>query len=230
MTKNKNDNLLDSFLKDEKIVSMIEEEDVILAPLLKEISFISNDGLKSFVRSILVRADSFWKIPSSFSGKYHPPDEHGEGGNALHTKRVVRAAKMLCQSHSMSEEESDLIFVACLLHDVTKGKIDKDGWFSYDKMHPYTVGEFVKYCQEDDKKFASDIHSSTLYVNEDDVQTILRLGRCHLGPWSPIPETVPITYLDQIVHVADNIASKIHYILDGDDIIEGRWKDHGTTT
>lgn len=220
---NKKNSILDDILQDEQIVNLSEEENNILSPLLEEISLIEDDGLRSFVKSILIRADSFWSIPSSFSGKYHPPDEHNEGGNVLHTKRTVRAAKILSESHSVSVEEKDIIIAACLLHDVTKGKIEKDGSFTYDKMHPYTVGEFVKFCQEDDKKYANDINSSTLYVTEEDVQTLLRLVRCHLGPWSPVPETVPITYLDMIVHLADNIASKVHYILDGDEILPERW-------
>lgn len=226
MTKAKN-NLLDEILDDTPLVSMISEEDQILNPMIEEINMINDEGVKSFVRSILVRADSFWKIPSSFSGKYHPMDEHNEGGNMLHTKRVARAAKVLCDSHGVSAEEFDLVMAACLLHDITKGKLEKDGSFAYDKMHPYTVGDFVKFCQEDDRKHASDAQSSTLFLNEEDVQTILRLVRCHLGPWSPIPETVPITYLDMIVHMADNIASKVHYIVDGDNIIEQRWKLDG---
>jgi hypothetical protein len=220
---NKKSSILDDILQDEQIVNLSEEENNVLSPLLEEISLIEDDGLKSFVRSVLFRADSFWVVPSSFSGKYHPPDEHNQGGNVLHTKRTVRAAKILSESHSLSAEEKDLVVAACLLHDLTKGKVEKDGSFSYDKMHPYTVGDFVKFCQEDDKKYASDISSSTLYVSEEDVQTLLRLIRCHLGPWSPVPETVPITYLDMIVHLADNIASKVHYILDGNEIVSERW-------
>jgi hypothetical protein len=38
-----------------------------------------------------------------------------------------------------------------------------------------------------------------------------------------VPETNPITYLDMIVHLADNIASKVHYVVDGDDVIKERW-------
>jgi hypothetical protein len=81
-------------------------------------------------------------------------------------------------------------------------------------MHPYTVGEFVKKCQENDKKYGSDISSSTLFLEEETVQSILRLVRCHLGPWSPVPETIPISYLEMIVHISDNIASKLHNIID----------------
>jgi len=228
MVKNNKNNILDDILEQSVVTSMMGEEDNVLAPLLKEINMIKSEPIKSFVRSVLLRAESFWKIPSSFSGKYHPIDEHNEGGNVLHTKRVVRTAKILCESHSLPSEEVDIVLAACLLHDITKGKLDESGSFSYDPMHPYTVGKFVKVCQEDDKKYASDLTSSTLFLSEEDVQTILRLVRCHLGPWSPVPETIPITYLDQIVHLADNVASKLHIIVDGDDVQDYRWRSNGS--
>ena len=210
---------------------MLKEEDLILAPMLEEINYIKDESIKSFVRSILLRATSFWVIPSSFSGKYHPMDEHNSGGNMLHTKRVVRAAKILSDSYSLSDEDRDVVYAATILHDITKGiKLDGEKSFHYDPMHPYTVGSFVKKCQQEDTSFASENQSSTLFVSEDTVQSILRLVRCHLGPWSPIPETYPITYLDMIVHMADNIAAKVHYIVDGDNIIESRWKVLDETT
>lgn len=224
MSKGNKNKILDDILEQSVVSSMLAEEDQLLAPLLDEIGLIVSEPIRLFVRSVLLRADSFWKIPSSFSGKYHPPDEHNEGGNVLHTKRTVRTAKIICESHSLPQEEVDVVIAACLLHDITKGKLCEDGSFSYDPMHPYTVGKFVKFCQEDDKKYASDMNSSTLFLSEEDVQTILRLVRCHLGPWSPVPETLPITYLDQIVHIADNVASKLHIIVDGEKVQNSRWK------
>lgn len=224
MSKGNKNKILDDILEQSVVSSMLEDEDQLLNPLIEEINMISSEPIRSFVRSVLLRADSFWKIPSSFSGKYHPPDEHNEGGNVLHTKRVVRTAKIMCESHSLPQEEVDVVIAACLLHDITKGRLGEDGSFVYDPMHPYTVGGFVKFCQEDDKKYASDLNSSTLFLNEEDVQTILRLIRCHLGPWSPVPETLPITYLDQIVHLADNVASKLHIIVDGEKVQQDRWK------
>lgn len=208
--------ILDELLKDEITFKANEEEDKILAPLLEEINLISNQQIKLFIRSVLLKAKTFWEIPSSFSGKYHPADEHGPGGNALHTKRVVKISVILSDSYVLTVEERDIIYAACLIHDITKGRFsdsaEKD--LVYDPMHPYTVGEFVKKCQENDKKYGSDISSSTLFLEEETVQSILRLVRCHLGPWSPVPETIPISYLEMIVHIADNIASKLHNIID----------------
>jgi len=215
--------ILDDILK-EDTSSQITQEDEYLAPLLEEIGSIDDEGIKSFVRSLLLKASTFWEIPSSFSGRYHPPDEHGPGGNVLHTKRVVRVAEVISDSYALSIEERDLIIAACLLHDITKGIPSEEvGMFQYDPMHPYTVNKFVSDCIRYDKEYANDSHSSTLFISEENVQSILRLVRCHLGPWSPVPETYPITYMDYIVHLADNIASKVHVIIEDSQLINDRW-------
>ena len=220
----KNNNILDEILSENSFIVSLKNEDTILAPLLEEINYIKDESIKSFVRSILLRAGNFWTIPSSFSGKYHPADEHNEGGNVLHTKRVVHAAKVLSDSYSLSDEDRDTVYAASLLHDVTKGiKLEGETSFHYDPLHPYTVVNLVKKCQQEDKNFARESESSTLFLSEELVQSILRLVRCHLGPWSPVPETYPITYLDMIVHMADNVASKLHYIADGENINKSRW-------
>ena len=220
----KNKSILDEILSDQKLSSKIKEEDEKLSSVLEEINMIKDENIKSFVRSILYRCEDFWIIPSSFSGKYHPADEHGVGGNVLHTKRVVRAAKVLSDSYSLSDEDRDIVYAACLLHDITKGhKFSDEDQCKYDPMHPYTVGRLVKRLQDEDKKYATENQSSTLFLSEEAVQSILRLVRCHLGPWSPVPETAPITYLDMIVHMADNIASKLDYVVDGTEVKMERW-------
>jgi hypothetical protein len=208
--------ILDELLNEDISFKANEEEDKLLAPLMDEIDLISNQQIKLFVRSVLLQAKTFWKIPSSFSGKYHPVDEHCSGGNVLHTKRVVRVAQVISDSYGLITQEKDVVYAACLLHDVTKGIAYDDNKedFFYDPMHPYTVGAFVKKCQENDKKYGSESASSTLFLDEETVQSILRLVRCHLGPWSPIPETVPTTYMDMIVHLSDNVASKLHTIVE----------------
>jgi hypothetical protein len=128
------ESILDDILNKEKDSISIEEEALILKPLIDEINLITDDGIRSFVRSILIRATSFWTIPSSFSGKYHPSDEHNQGGNMLHTKRVVRASKVIGDSYSLSSEERDLVYAACLLHDITKGITSKDDEKSFDSL------------------------------------------------------------------------------------------------
>lgn len=217
-------NILDEILKTD-ISDVVSTENDVLKDLLEEINLIQDDGIASFVRSILLKAESFWVVPSSFSGKYHPADEHGLGGNVIHTKRVVRIARIMADSYALTEDEMDIITAACLLHDVTKGiSSDDTGTFVYDPMHPYTVGKFVSNCQSIDKEYGNDAQSTSLFISEEAIQTILRLVRCHLGPWSPVPETYPITYMDYIVHLADNIASKIHTVIEDSELINEKWR------
>ncbi len=218
-------NFLDEILKEDK-KSVFETENDVLNQLIDEINLITDDAIVSFVRSVLLKAEIFWDIPSSFSGKYHPADEHGHGGNVLHTKRVVRVACILADSYSLSDDERNIIIAACLLHDVTKGIPDFNdpSSFHYDPMHPYTVAKFVQNCQMYDKEYGNDSQSTSLFIAEESIQAILRLVRCHLGPWSPVPETYPITYLDYIVHIADNIASKIHTVIEDSELINEKWR------
>jgi hypothetical protein len=42
-----------------------------------------------------------------------------------------------------------------------------------------------------------------------------------------VPETMPITYMDYILHVADNIASKLHTIIEDSELINPKWKKDG---
>lgn len=229
MAKKEKNNILDDILSEKVSSHSIKDEDKILKPLIDEINMIESEGIKSFVRSLLYRADGFWDIPASFSGKHHPPDERSTGGNVLHTKRAVRVGSVLADSYSLSSEERDLITAALLLHDIAKGiKSQSSDKYYYDPMHPYTAGSFIKKCQEQDKKYASESQSSTLFITEEDTQTILRLIRCHLGPWSPVPETNPVTYMDMIVHLADSVSSKLHLIVDGDKVEDNRWKGSGS--
>lgn len=216
--------LLDEIIVENKN-DIHSQENEVLAPLLDEIGLIYDDSIVSFVRSILLKTRSFWDIPSSFSNTRHPPDEHGHGGNVIHTKRCVRIASTICDSYSLSQEEKDMVIAACILHDITKGiESEDDSTFNYDPMHPYTVGPFIIQCQTYDKEFGNDSSSSSLFLSEDSLQTILRLIRCHLGPWSPVPETYPITYMDYIVHLADNISSHLHEYIFDSDLINDKWK------
>lgn len=200
-----------------------DEEQKKLEPLMDEINIIQDQAIRFFVRSVLLKANSFWVAPSSIAGKYHPPDEHEPGGNVLHTKRVVRIVEMICQAQDRSAFETDILVAAALIHDVTKA-VQWEDKMSYDPMHPYTVDKFVEECLLEDSHHADNANrSTTLYLDEETLGQILRLVRCHLGLWSPVPETYPVTGLDWTIHLADYLASKLHLIVDGADYDVRRW-------
>lgn len=218
--------MLDDFINgDEVNLSEFEKENYILEPLLPEINLIQDETIAGFVRSLLVRASLFWDVPSSISPKYNPPDEHDSHGLILHTKRVVRTVGILAESHGFVQEDKDLLYAAAILHDLTKIiQENPDEEPRFDTMYPYTLDKFIRFVREDDQTYASENQSSTLFIDEDKAFSIMRLVRCHLGPWSPIPETMPISTMEMVLHCADHIASKLHFIVDGPVTREERWK------
>lgn len=193
----------------------IAMEDAILEPLLPEINLIYDETVKSFVRAVLLRAKNFWYIPSSFTGEDHPPDEHGAGGNLLHTKRVVRIVVLICTAQDRVYFEKDLMIAAAILHDLMKGGESEDAPQD-SPMHPYGVDAIVEQLRAEDEDSVSLVRSNSALLEEEYVQQILRLIRTHLGRWSPVPETVPITTLEWALHTADLIATNLHIIVDAE--------------
>lgn len=197
-------------------------EDSILDPLMDEIDLIRDPSISSFVRSMLLKSDSFWDIPGSFSSVYHPPDEQNSLGNVLHTKRVTRIALIMCENYGFNNIEVDIVLAACILHDLTKGDMNDDGSISYDEFHPYTVDLFYNKVKRQDL-LSSETQSSVMHVEEELAYKILRIIRCHHGANSIVPETVPITVEEMIVANANAVADRLHWVLDGDQISMDRW-------
>lgn len=204
----------------------IEEEDLILAPLLDEINLIHNDSIRLFVRAILCKSEDFWNSPSGPTLEGHPIDEFCVGGNVLHTKRVFRVVWLFVQSQQRAMDEADLLFAATLLHDVTKMHKTPSGEYIYDYMHSYTVDQLAESIVQDEEHQDRDYpKSSTLYLlgEEENLSILMRLIRCHRGHNSPIPETIPITSLEWTLHLADQVACQLPSIIDGADVQMWRW-------
>ena len=223
------DDLLNSILEEDGSAEKIKEmEDTILYPLLEEIDLLIDGSVKEFVRAVLVRApESFWVAPASKSEELNPPDEHEEGGNITHVKRLVRCAIMLSDAQNYDPEEQDLLVAAALISNATKFLPIKDDYI-LDPMYPYTVDRFVQEVMGDEIKNmaepASEGASTTLLISGSDIDAILRLVRCHMGRFSAIPETFPSSMAEWTLHFADILTTKMHYIIDGEDVEEDRWK------
>lgn len=226
--KDIDDNLLDELLSiapDETSDEFIIENEL-LSPLITEINMIIDQGIRLFTRAMLLAAPSnFWTMPSSKSGKYHPPDERGPGGNLLHTQRVVRMVIHMCDAQDREQFEKDIAVSAAILHDITKYVHRPDGEDYYDPFHPYTVDKiYAKIREKEDiQELDTIIRSTTLLCDETYIFEILRAVRCHLGPWSPIPETYPTSSLEWFLHFADTLSSHLHEIVD-EEVEMKRWK------
>ena len=188
----------------------------------EELDLISDPTIRSFVCAVLSRADPFWFSPASFVEGSHPPDEMKIKGLLLHTKRVVRTVQLLINTIESSQSERDCVVAAAILHDVTKALWHRDE-ITHDPMHMYTVNSFIEFCFEKDTQDADSSIDNVMDIDSENLLLILRLIRCSHGEFSPIPETIPITWLEHVIHMADLISSSLHMIIDGEDILEQRW-------
>ena len=222
MTTNK---ALDNLLEDQ--TNAYAHEDAVLEPLLPAINQIKDVGIRTFVRSTLMKAAPFfWKVSADLDHNNYPADEKQDSGLVLHTIRVARVVAAIATIQDCSQREMDVLLAAALLHDITKAVEEIDGSVGYDPMHPYTVDGFVQWVQEYDDKYSNDAVSSTLFIDEESIQAILRIIRCQKGIWSVVPETTPITSLEWTLAIAEYLVGKLPYIIDGKDIKQWRWIDN----
>lgn len=217
------DSILDSFLEDDEEGRTFQKENEVIAPLALELQLIDNKEILDFVRGILYRIDEdFWSMPSSVTEGENPPDEYGAGGNVLHTRRVTRIAAQIAIAQDFDQEDFDRLIAACLLHGATK-ILDVNGSYSYDPFHPYTVESVIAHCRMLDDKDSSDSHSSTLFIEDEDLSAILKAIRCQKGMWSVVPETTPSNLVDWALHLGELLATNLHHMVDGSDVQDWRW-------
>ena len=112
------------------------------------LNFIDDSKVKNFVDIALQKVDpKFWTAPSSFSGKYHPQENNGEGGLARHTHKVLVIAAHLCKIFRINDWRRDCILAAAILHDTYKCG---DVWGGYtDVRHAWIAFERYKFMEAD---------------------------------------------------------------------------------
>jgi len=89
--------------------------------LYSKIFEIKDLEIKGFVKEALDNAPlGFWTTPCSGTGKYHPPENQGEGGLIRHLIKCVEVAKDLCRYYEISDRDRDIVLAGTILHDIKK--------------------------------------------------------------------------------------------------------------
>ena len=134
----------------------------------KEIEKIISGDIKDFTYQAFGEVDpKFWTSPASSSGKYHPPEDNGEGGLVRHVIKGVAVIEQYARRARFSPRELDIAISAFLLHDTCK-----DGVVWMTGKTDYTHGLIAARWLE---KF-----------NLPDVtakEEILNAVRFHMAPW-----------------------------------------------
>jgi len=163
------------------------------------------------------------EMPSSLTRRYHPTGENEEN----HLKRTFYFAKHIIREFNLSEEESDILLAASLLHDIgyyefidTKRdpeqyqKLYPAGWNRSKEAYKYhpAIGMFIV-GQEMLKKHI---------INPKIIRTALIISSHMdhwLGDYNPMPEDDLAVYLA----LADYFASRKDIIIKDLESCKNKW-------
>jgi len=132
-----------------------------------EIEKIVSSDIKEFTYQAFAEVDEqFWTSASSSTGKYHPPEDNGEGGLVRHVVKGLAVIDQFGRRAKFTPRELDMARSAFLLHDTKKGGVV---WGKYtDYTHGLIASEWLK-------KFK--------LADEMAKEQILNAVRFHMAPW-----------------------------------------------
>lgn len=186
---------------------MTKEEKLKL--FVNELGYIKNPVLKKFAEEIIGNADDyFFIVPASSSGKYHPQFSLGDGGLMRHTRCVAYFAKANAESYDFSDDDSDLLVISALAHDIKKqGNNTSVGGHTV-REHPLLAADYVR---EIASKFTEGA------ISKEQIEKICGAVSCHMGKWEHHaqflrrgcePYPMPKDDFEKALQLADYIASR----------------------
>lgn len=159
---------------------------------LPEVDAIYDESVRAATIDYFLRAcpDYFWERPASSTGKYHPPDESGEYGTWLHSKRVfyeyANMSESLLELQEITEHERECGKAAALIHDTFNY-----GWPSENRDMTTSEHDVI----------AAAVANYVIEMPEE----VIYLVHSHMGPWGrgKLPETIN----ERCFHLADKSAA-----------------------
>lgn len=187
-----------------------------MIPFEKELELIHDKHIRETTGKILCHMPAwFMKEGASSTGKYHPQYAQGEGGLYRHTCAAVKifADLIELEMYKSMYKYRDWGICALILHDMCKyGYDDKPTKYTQFK-HPLLVREWLEHLQL----------TSNDIVEEEYINNVCHLIESHMGQWNTNkyePEVElpkPTTKEQQIVHLADYLASRKYLEVNLDD-------------
>ena len=162
--------------------------------LYRQVHLIFNPSIRDFVLDMLSYApEGFYERRASRN--HHSLDERGEGGNLLHTIRVVNMVLIIIDLSTVKGISKDVLIASAILHDLCRYGI-KDEFEYTHESHPHLV-----------RRLAED-HSLTC----DQFYLIMRIIGAHSGRWGS-PQFIPHISLDGVLHFADSIEDRLPEVI-----------------
>ena len=160
-----------------------------------ELDLINDPKIRELTEEALLNAPKYiWYVPSSITGKHHPPDDNHPGGLIWHLKKTAWVAYRMFDNLLLN---TDIGIVAGVLHDICHRGVNdepEEGYDSYQKHGELALTVMSKV--------------TVLVANTETWggtwATIMQCVLSHMGRWGDVkPESVEQTTF----HLADVAAS-----------------------
>lgn len=205
----------------------IRGEDVVIFPLEAEVlkeaakqmaipyfNFITDKKIREYAMTMWEKApDYFFVIGASASGKFHAKWSTSRGGLVRHVLMGMKMAHELARTFDLSDEDHDLAVAAMAGHDVLKYGIEFD--YAYLDMHPYMPRSY--FGSHRSVGYIDHIHEDLLtHTQFDNLMCAIErhMGNLATGEWTRVGRVRPETPLEQVVHLADFMASRKDVVLE----------------
>lgn len=179
--------------------------------LNKEIKLISDSKLQRAARKLISNYSELLAIqPASTSGKYHPPDERGPGGLALHIRRMAHVLYKTAEHFGLTDKERDVLVFCALAHDISNLEI-KD---LTDRKMLSDSDYFRKWHGSLSSQIATEYLINVGYNNEDETLLIIQgILQSHMGYWSPGFRQPVNNKLEIIFSMADYVTTRENVLI-----------------
>lgn len=169
---------------------------------------IENEDLKKFAQELIKQIPPyFFEVPASSSGKYHPMYALGNGGLYRHTLAVVRFVnhffEINCFKNRWDSRGRDIMRIAAIMHDTFKSGTQED--YQHNK---YTKHEHPLIAANKVREYVG----CGLIPDEEIIQIseaiASHMGQFNTSPRSSIVLPEPLNKTQQMLHLADYLASR----------------------
>lgn len=161
---------------------------------------IATPDIREFTLHAFEKAPQyFWTFPATSSGKYHPAWAAGPGGLVRHTIVGMYFVAELARTFNLTRIETDIALSASALHDTCKYGIANAPNVIYYDMHPFLP-----------RSLYGGPSLSQLTTHFNDIMTAIErhMGSLLTGDWTSVGRLHPETPVEQVVHLADYLASR----------------------
>lgn len=136
--------------------------------MFQEVNKIRDSSIKRFtIEAFDAASEKFWRVAASSSGKFHPPEDNGDGGLVRHLVKASYIAEQFGRKAMFSEYEIDIARASTILHDICK---DGNPWGeNTDYRHGIIGAEYLSHFKLEDNNAK---------------ELIMNGVRYHMSPWN----------------------------------------------